>query len=222
MIQDIEQIEYRGGMLANAADPGSLAARIWRGAKIPQEVRKAIIYEDLLNLGGVYGDKEAGDPLEYDHLRIVLTEDVVSIEVFNRGIEVLTGNDERIRRIHRVLCKLNKGQMAVPGVFTPQQRAGNDPRLPVPPDAKFTVRDQANVLTLLAFRNGPIEDLHAGKYSSLLEDSKLSRITDEEMKTIMIAASAKLAELLALRDQDPDGFAQLLAGNWRQVRNWER
>ena len=34
MIQDIEQIEYRGGMLANAADPESLAARKWRGAKI--------------------------------------------------------------------------------------------------------------------------------------------------------------------------------------------
>ena len=66
------------------------------------------------------------------------------------------------------------------------------------------------------------EDLHAGKYSPTLEDPELSRITDEEMKTIMINASAKLAELLALRDDDPDGFAQLLAANWRQVRAWER
>ena len=104
----------------------------------------------------------------------------------------------------------------------PGQRMGNDPRLPLPPGGKFTRRDQANVLTLLAFRNGPIEDLHAGKYSPMLEDPELSRITDEEMKTIMINASAEMAELLALRDDDPDGFAQLLTETWRQVRAWER
>lgn len=173
-------------------------------------------------MGGVHGDEDAGDPVEYDHLRIVLTEDVIDIEVFNRGIAVLMSDDERIRRIHRVLCKLNKAHMAVPGVFTPEQRAGNDPRLPLPPGGTFTHRDQANVMTLLAFRNGPIEDLHAGKYSALLENPDMSRITDEEMKTIMIAASTKLAGLLALRDSDPEAFAQTLAANWRQVRNWER
>ena len=70
---------------------------------------------------------------------------------------------------------------------------------------------QANVLTLLAFRNGPIEDLHAGKNSPLLEDKTLSRITDAEMKTLMIAASRKLAELLTLRDEDPEAFAALMA-----------
>ena len=112
--------------------------------------------------------------------------------------------------------------MAVPDVFTAEQRMGADPRLPLPPGAKFTYRDQANVMTLLAFRNGPIEDLHAGKESPLLENPELCRITNEEMKKIMIAASAKLAELLALRDSDPDAFAQLLAAKWRQVRQWER
>jgi hypothetical protein len=59
-------------------------------------------------------------------------------------------------------------------------------------------------------------------YSPLLEDKTLSRITDDEMKTLMIDASRKLAELLALRDEDPESFATLLAGNWRQVRKWER
>ena len=42
------------------------------------------------------------------------------------------------------------------------------------------------------------------------------------MKKLMIAASAKLAELLELRDSDPDAFAQLLSANWRQVKKWER
>ena len=184
-------------------------------------MRKAVIHEDLLSLGGAYGDRAPREPIEYDHLRIILMDGAVDIEVFNRRL-LLSSRDQKFMRIHRVLCKLNKAMMSVPDVFTAQQRAGADPRLPLPPGAKFTYRDQANILTLLAFRNGPIEDLHAGKYSTLLEAPGLSRITDEEMKTVMIAASAKLAELLTLQDSDPDAFAELLALNWRQVKNWER
>jgi hypothetical protein len=69
--------------------------------------RKSINKEDILNLGGVYGDKDAGDPTEYDHLRLVLTDDVVEIKVFNRGITLLFTDDEKVKRIHRVLCKLD-------------------------------------------------------------------------------------------------------------------
>ena len=170
---------------------------------------------------GSYGDRKSADPIECDHLRIVLTNDIIDIDVFDR-LALLACGDAKFMRIHRVLCKLNKAMMSVPDVFTAEQRAGADPRLPLPPGAKFTYRDQANVLTLLAFRNGPIEDLHAGKYSQLLEDPELSRITNEEMKNLMIVASTKLAELLALRDSDPEDFARLLAVNWRQVKKWER
>lgn len=219
--QNIELIEYRSGWLRKGMTPDSLAVQKWHGAAIPSGVRQAIIHEDLLNCGGTYGDRTATEPVEYDHLRIVLPNSIVDIEVFNRRI--LLANDEpKFKRIHRILCQLNKAMMAVPRIFSPEQQAGVDPRLPLPPGAKFTYRDQANVMTLLAFRNSPLEDLHAGKYSPLLEDPTLSRITDEEMKTLMIAASNKLAELLILRDTDPDAFAQLLAVNWRLVRNWQR
>jgi hypothetical protein len=40
--------------------------------------------------------------------------------------------------------------------------------------------------------------------------------------TTVPGISTRLAELLALRDGDPDAFAQLLSANWRQVKNWER
>lgn len=221
MIQDIQRIEYRTGLLRKGMKRSSLPVQTWKGSRILAELRTAIIHQNVLNCGGVYGDRAAAEPAEYDHLRIVLTEDTVDIEVFNRRL-LLASGDDRFRRVHRVLCKLNKACMTVPEAFTSEQRVGVDPRLPVPPGGTFTYRDQANVMTLLAFRNGPIEDLHAGQYSALLENPALSRITDEEMKTIMIDASTKLAELLALRDSDPEAFAQTLAANWRQVRNWER
>ena len=108
MIQDLEQIEYRWGMIEKGMKPENLPVKVWRGAKIPADVRKAINEENILNLGGVYGDRRLGDPVEYDHLRLVLTDDTVEITVFNRGIMLFMSDDERVRRIHRVLCKLDK------------------------------------------------------------------------------------------------------------------
>jgi hypothetical protein len=106
MIQELEMIEYRKGMLKKGMKPDVLPVKVWRGGKIPAEIRKAINENDILNLGGIYGDENAGDPVEYDHLRLVLTDDKVEITVFNRGIMLFTSDDERVRRIHRVLCKL--------------------------------------------------------------------------------------------------------------------
>ena len=108
MIQDLEQIEYRKGVLEKGMKPKDLPVKVWRGAKIPAEVRKAVNEENVLNLGGVYGDKNAGDPVEYDHLKLVLTDDTVDITVFNRGIMLFTSGDEQVQRIHRVLCKLDR------------------------------------------------------------------------------------------------------------------
>ena len=70
MIQDLEQIEYRRGMLDRGVKPENLPLKVWRGAKILADVRKAVNEENLLNLGGVYGDKRVGDPVEYDQPKI--------------------------------------------------------------------------------------------------------------------------------------------------------
>ncbi len=107
MIQDLEQIEYRRGMLERGMKPDSLPVKAWRGVKIPADMRAAVSGEDLLNLGGVYGNKNAGDPMEYDYLKLILTDDTVEITVYNRGIALFMLDDERIRRIHRGLCKLD-------------------------------------------------------------------------------------------------------------------
>lgn len=108
MIQDLEQIEYRKGMLEKGMRPEKLPMKVWRAGKIHADVRAAVNEEDLLNLGGVYGDRNAGDPVEYDHLRLMLTDDTVEITVFNRGITLFTSDDEKVRCIHRVLCKLDQ------------------------------------------------------------------------------------------------------------------
>lgn len=87
----------------------------------------------------------------------------------------------------------------------------------------FTLRDEANALVACAFRNGPIENLHAGKYSELLENKELSRITDAEMKVLMIAACEKLEELLRLKETNPAKYADFIVKfNAMYCRRWNR
>jgi len=87
----------------------------------------------------------------------------------------------------------------------------------------WTIREESNALTCCAFRNGYIEDLHAGKYSELLENPRLSRITDTEMKKLMIGASAKLAELLQMKETDPEEYWKLVKYfNETYCERWEK
>jgi hypothetical protein len=74
----------------------------------------------------------------------------------------------------------------------------------------FTIRDEANALTAYAFRNGPLETLHSGKSSRLTADPTLSRLTDTEMKMLMINASEHLARMLALRENDPEEYRRFV------------
>ena len=87
----------------------------------------------------------------------------------------------------------------------------------------LTVRDEANTIVALAFRNGPIEDLHAGKHSELLTDQTNSRITNEEMKVIMLSACQCVEKLLRLKHDDPVSYAgKILRANRMYCKNWER
>lgn len=71
-----------------------------------------------------------------------------------------------------------------------------------------TIRDEANVLTSVAFRNcGLLEDLHAGTHHPAFDDETVSRISDKEMRAIMIMSSQRLAFLLLLKDEMPTLYA---------------
>jgi hypothetical protein len=85
------------------------------------------------------------------------------------------------------------------------------------------LRDEANAIVACAFRNGPIEDLHAGKASELLEDPELSRITDAEMRTIMLAVCQAVEKLPRLKQKGPDRYhLMLMQHNLRCCGRWDR
>lgn len=86
----------------------------------------------------------------------------------------------------------------------------------------ITIREEANAITVWAFRNGYIEELHRGKHSELLETPGLSRITDTEMKRLNIEFSSRIAEILTMRDTNPAEYAKKLEYFLQYCVKWEK
>jgi hypothetical protein len=85
-------------------------------------------------------------------------------------------------------------------------------------DGEFTLRDEANAICAYAFRNGPIEDIHAS-----VDSDRHPRITDPEMKCLMIDASSKLTKLLEMKAADPEGYLAFVKDYHRMYcRRWDR
>jgi hypothetical protein len=88
---------------------------------------------------------------------------------------------------------------------------------------EFSVRDEANALTAYAFRNGLLEDLHAGKPLPTSHQRGYSRISDDEMRRLMIEASAKLSSMLGLKQEDPAKYETVIRDYQRRYcRSWNR
>jgi hypothetical protein len=81
---------------------------------------------------------------------------------------------------------------------------------------------EAKAIVALPFRNGPIEDLHAGKPCPACEGKAgYSRISDAEMKVIMKNAVNHVYKLLRLKVEDPDLYAREIAFGERHTAKWD-
>jgi len=81
---------------------------------------------------------------------------------------------------------------------------------------------ETKALVALAFRNGPIEDLHAGRPCAVCSGNQgTSHVSDEEMKAIMKSAVNNLYRLLWQRDYDPMAYQENLALGKRYTLHWD-
>src|SRR5881397_2091275 len=99
----VRRVAYRSGFVKRLDDVGSLPVWSIDGSHLPEDVRELV--ELLLDLGGTYGVPEAGDPIQYDELRIEHDEGYVEIVVYKRAILFMSDHDA-VRRIHQVCCRL--------------------------------------------------------------------------------------------------------------------
>jgi hypothetical protein len=90
------------------------------------------------------------------------------------------------------------------------------------PESRRQIGREAKSIVALAFRNGPIEQLHAGRRCpTCTEDASFSRITDEEMKTIMKNAVNRVYALLLLKTESADEYERQLQFGDLYTRRWD-
>lgn len=106
MIQDLYAIEYRHGVLKNGMQAHQLPTKTLKGSKITPAVRYEFLETNILNCGGFYGDSADADPVQYEHLKLILTDDTVEIIFINRERALANSGDDKIERIHRFLSCL--------------------------------------------------------------------------------------------------------------------
>ena len=81
---------------------------------------------------------------------------------------------------------------------------------------------EAKAIVALAFRNGPIEDLHAGKSCPTCTGQPgYSRITGEEMKRIMKNAVDHVYALLCLKKENPEKYDSEIRFGESYTTNWD-
>jgi len=81
---------------------------------------------------------------------------------------------------------------------------------------------EAKAVLALAFRNGPIEDVHAGKScTACAGNPEFSHTTDDEMKSIMKAAVNAMYKLLWAREHDPENYRRQIAFGQRYTTRWD-
>ncbi len=81
---------------------------------------------------------------------------------------------------------------------------------------------EAKAIVALAFRNGFIEDLHAGKRCPVCSGNiEYSHISDEEMKKIMKSAVNKVYSLLWERANDSSAYLKSVELGLRYTQRWD-
>lgn len=82
--------------------------------------------------------------------------------------------------------------------------------------------EEAKSLVALAFRNGPIETVHAGKTCpTCAGNPEYSHVSDAEMKQTMKGAVNKIYALLWIRTYSPDVYRAVVKAGNRYTLNWD-
>jgi hypothetical protein len=99
-IERFERVSYRRGFVEHLGEAAHLPALTFEATDLPDDVL-ALLDGHLLDLGGTYGDLNAGDSIQYDELRIEHDQGDVDIVVYNRAILLFFTDSDAVKRIHQ-------------------------------------------------------------------------------------------------------------------------
>lgn len=87
---------------------------------------------------------------------------------------------------------------------------------------RHRLAQEAKAIVALALRNGPLEDVHAGKLCPTCHGHRdFSRVTDAEMKAIMKRAVDKVYELLSLKAENVNAYTRQIDFGSAYTAAWD-
>lgn len=102
----IKKIKYHHNYGQRADKPDKMdKAFLLCGEQIPQKVHELFKTLKISELGGSYSSDLPAEPTEVDYLKIETTGKPIEIKVKNRGLNLLMGNNEKLRIVHEFIEK---------------------------------------------------------------------------------------------------------------------
>ena len=90
------------------------------------------------------------------------------------------------------------------------------------PEQRRQLAREAKAIVAVAFRNGPIENVHAGKPCPICESQPgFSRITDAEMTAIMKYAVDRVYTQLCLKGEEPLQYERPVRFGEHYTARWD-
>jgi hypothetical protein len=87
---------------------------------------------------------------------------------------------------------------------------------------RHRIAKEAKAAVALAFRNGPIEDIHAGRPCPTCTGRPgISRIGNDEIKPIMKNAVDRVCALLMLNAENPEEYESKIRFGERYTARWD-
>jgi hypothetical protein len=88
--------------------------------------------------------------------------------------------------------------------------------------SRRSIAREAKAIVALSFRNGTIEQVHAGRTCPTCAGQEgYSRITDDEMKAIMKNAVDRVYGLLVFKAENPEEYDRQLQFGSRYTLRWD-
>lgn len=101
----IKKVTYQGGLINRLSEITSLEKIEFTESDIPDNIIKVIEETKIHEIAGTYGDKNVGNPIQYDSLSIEYGNKVISIVSFNIAIFMFKTEDPYIKRVFQVMAQ---------------------------------------------------------------------------------------------------------------------
>jgi hypothetical protein len=101
-LPQVTRITLATGFRRRPDDEARLESLVFAGAEVTDALRRAVLDNRITELSGEYGDPRVGSPAQVDRLEITHEGGVTRITIHNRALMLLHGDDEAMRRLHRM------------------------------------------------------------------------------------------------------------------------